>query len=60
MSYLRYEVILMILMFVFCSLTLWQPRQLRQLLEHLWALMVSTKQCIAVTSDFSWSNYENG
>lgn len=27
--------------FVFCSLTLWQLRQLRQRLKHLWDLMVS-------------------
>lgn len=31
-------------MFVFCSLILWQPRQLRQRLKHLWDQMVSKKK----------------
>lgn len=30
-------------MFVFCSLILWQQRQLRQRLKHHWDLMVSKK-----------------
>lgn len=33
-------------MFVFCSLILWQPRQLRQRLKHHWDQMVSINKTV--------------